>query len=192
MNAPVDISAVTLRTPRLALRPWRLSDLEDLYAYACVDGVGQMAGWPPHRSRTDSLDVLSRFIAEKKTFALEYQGRVVGSLGLEEYNESQFPEFAALRCREIGYALSKDCWGRGLMPEAVEEALRYLFEEAELDAVFCGHFLSNVQSARVQKKCGFSHYGYGKFQTRMGTTEDEEINLLTRADYFARRETARL
>lgn len=44
MNKTIDISTVTLKTPRLTLRPWMESDLEDFYEYARVDGVGQMAG----------------------------------------------------------------------------------------------------------------------------------------------------
>ena len=44
MNTPIDISNVVLTTERLVLRPWRETDLEDLYEFAKVDGVGQMAG----------------------------------------------------------------------------------------------------------------------------------------------------
>ena len=83
MNAPIDITGVELRTDRLLLRLWRESDLEDFYAYARVDGVGQMAGWTPHRSLDESREILKLFIADKKTFALEYRGRAVGSLGIE-------------------------------------------------------------------------------------------------------------
>ena len=111
MNAPIDITGIELRTERLLLRPWRESDLEDFYAYARVDGVGQMAGWTPHRSLDESREILKLFIADKKTFALEYRGRAVGSLGIEFYDETQFPELDALRGREIGYALNRDCWG---------------------------------------------------------------------------------
>lgn len=50
MNKPIDITDVILTTDRLVLRPWRESDLDDFYEYASVDGVGQMAGWNPHRS----------------------------------------------------------------------------------------------------------------------------------------------
>ena len=49
MNAPVDCSYLILETPRLRLRPWRMEDLADFNRYASVDGVGQMAGWAPHR-----------------------------------------------------------------------------------------------------------------------------------------------
>ena len=41
MNADIDISQVVIRTDRLILRPWQESDLQDLYEYAKVDGVGQ-------------------------------------------------------------------------------------------------------------------------------------------------------
>lgn len=167
MNAEIDISAVTLQTARLTLRPWRETDLEDFYEYASVDGVGQMAGWKPHENREESREILGRFMEGKKTFALEYQGKVIGSLGIEKYNEERYPEFGEKKCREIGYVLSKDYWGRGLMAEAVQAAIRYLFEDVGLDVIFCGHFLSNGQSARVQEKCGFRHYAYGQFETKI-------------------------
>ena len=38
-----------LETPRLLLRHWQAEDLEDLYTYASVEGVGEMAGWPHHK-----------------------------------------------------------------------------------------------------------------------------------------------
>lgn len=50
MNAPIDLRDVVLHTPRLTLRPWRLSDLDDFHAYAREDGVGQKAGWLPHKT----------------------------------------------------------------------------------------------------------------------------------------------
>ena len=181
MNAEIDISGVTLHTERLILRPWRLTDLEDFYAYASVDSVGQMAGWKPHASREESRMILDRFIGEKKTFALEYRGKVIGSLGIEKYNTGRFSEFADQKGREIGYVLSKEYWGQGLMPEAVKEVIRYLFEEVGLDVIFCGHFLWNRQSQRVQEKCGFRHYAFDTYRTRMDTTEEEEINILNRS-----------
>lgn len=186
MNAPIDISKTTLITMRLALRSWKQDDLDDFFEYASVDGVGQMAGWKPHENKQETQKILDSFIEHKKTFALEYQGKVIGSLGIELYNEERFPEFADLKCREIGYVLSKAYWGNGFMPEAVNEVLRYLFEDAGLDVIFCGHFLSNHQSVRVQEKCGFRHYAYGKYETKFGTVEDDELNILTKNDYAAR------
>lgn len=83
MNPEIDISNVILKTERLLIRPWRQSDLDDFYSYASVDGVGQMAGWKPHESKEESKIILDMFISHKKTFALEYQGKVIGSVGIE-------------------------------------------------------------------------------------------------------------
>ncbi|MBR0464170.1 MAG: GNAT family N-acetyltransferase [Clostridia bacterium] len=187
MNADIDISGVVLRTPRLVLRPWRETDLEDFYEYASVDGVGQMAGWSPHKSIDESRAILSRFIEGKKTFALEKDGRVIGSLGIEKYREELYPEFADKKCRMLGFVLAKPYWGLGLMPEAVNEVIRYLFEDIGLDVIFCAHFLSNTRSARVQEKCGFRHYAFSQFETHFGTVEEDETNILTREDWIARR-----
>lgn len=180
MNVPIDITEVVLKTERLILRPWKLSDLEDFYDYAKVKGVGEMAGWKPHESIEESREILEMFASDKKTFAVVYNGKAIGSVGIEEYNEDKFPEFSELKCREIGYALSKDHWGKGLMPEAVLEVIRYLFEEVGLDLIVCGHFIWNTQSDRVQEKCGFRHYGFSKYETRINTIEDSEDKILTR------------
>lgn len=184
MNAEIDISNIILTTKRLKLRPWQLSDLDDLYEYASVDGVGQMAGWKPHENKEQSLTILRRFIDGKKTFAIEYEGKVIGSLGIEKYNDEKFTEFNDKRCREIGYVLSKDYWGRGLMPEAVKKVIEYLFEDVKLDVIICGHFLSNHLSARLQEKCGFHFYSLDKYETSMGTVEDGNINIILKEEYL--------
>lgn len=171
MNAAIDITDVVLTTPRLTLRPWRESDLEDLYAYAKVDGVGQMAGWVPHRSLEESRKILSMFISGRKVFALEHQGKVIGSLGVEQYREDHYPQLDAYRGREVGYVLSKDYWGRGLMPEAVAAVNRWLFCEIGLDFIICGHFDHNARSRRVIEKSGFRYLGTTPFETRFDTVE---------------------
>lgn len=112
MNAEIDISNVTLHTDRMILRPWRQTDLDDLYAYASVDGVGQMAGWKPHKSKEESQKILDMFIGHKKTFALEYQGKVIGSLGIEQYNEDHFPEFADKNAVRLGMCSLKSIGGK--------------------------------------------------------------------------------
>lgn len=66
MNKQIDITNVVLTTDRLTLRPWRESDLNDFYEYASVDGVGQMAGWNPHRNVEESKMILG-----KETFRLD-------------------------------------------------------------------------------------------------------------------------
>jgi len=172
MNVPIDVSQTVIHTQRLILRPWKPSDAEDLYEYASVDGVGQMAGWLPHQSIEESKMILNMFIEGKKTFAIEYEGKVIGSLGVEEYDEEALPEFTEKRGREIGYVLSKAYWGQGLMPEAVKAVIRWLLDEIGLDVIVCCHFTDNDQSRRVQEKCGFKHYRLIQSETRYGIVKD--------------------
>ena len=157
MNKRINIGNVILKTERLILRPWKEVDLNDFYEYAKVDGVGQLAGWTPHNNIEESKMILDTFIEGKKTFAIEYKGKVIGSLGIEYYNEENYPEFNALQGREIGYVLSKDFWGQGIMPEAVKSVIQYLFDVENLDFILIRHSDSNTQSARVVKKCGFKY-----------------------------------
>ena len=180
MNASIDISGIILKTERLTLRPWTLNDLADFNEYASVDGVGQMAGWLPHKNMEESLDILKKFIDGKKTFAIKYDGKVIGSLGIEKYDEEELPEYSEKLGREIGYVLSKDYWGRGLMPEAVGAVIKYLFEVVKLDFIVCGHFADNSQSKRVQEKCGFKHLKLIKYETRYGAIKDTWVTILER------------
>ncbi len=184
MNPDIDISNVTLKTERLTLRPWTLDDAQAMYEYASVDGVGQMAGWVPHKDEDESREIIRSFMEGKKTFCVDMDGKAVGSLGIEFYDEKLFPEFEDRKVREIGYVLSKEYWGRGLMPEAVRETIRYCFEELGLDILLCGHFDWNRQSERVQEKCGFRRYRTLDYVTRAGKHENAVMEILTREDWL--------
>ena len=129
--------------------------------------------------------ILGSFIKHQKTFALEYMGKVIGSLGIEEYSEENYPELDALQGREIGYVLSKAYWGQGLMPEAVKAVIAYLFNDVDLDFIIVGHFDWNSQSRRVVEKCGFQYIKTTKFETRYETVETS-IEYILRREQYAR------
>ena len=181
MNAEIDVSNVRLETDRLILRAWNYDDLDDFFEYASVPGVGEMAGWPPHKDKEESKRILTRFIEGKKTFALVYKenNKTIGSLGVEFYKlEEKLSEFFDYRGRELGYVLSKDYWGKGLMPEAVKAVIDYLFGTLDYDFLLSSHFEYNHRSARVQEKCGFVPYRKILFDTQLDTKEPGIIMLL--------------
>lgn len=181
MNAKIDISNVIIKTDRLTLRAFKECDLNDFFEYAKVDGVGQMAGWLPHKNKEESLMILKRFIEQKKTFAivLNKNNKVIGSLGIEEYGmEEKLSEFFCYQGREIGFVLSKNYWGNGLMAEAVNAVIDYLFNKLNLDFLTCGYFNFNTQSKRVQEKCGFKPYRKLLMETKFNTKESGTLNLL--------------
>ena len=181
MNTYIDITGVVLTTKRLILREWKEDDLDDFYEYAKVEGVGERAGWHHHESIQKTKEILDDFIKEDKVFAivLKENNKVIGSLGVERYGmEKELTEFNGYKGREIGYVLSKDYWGQGLMPEAVKAIIDYLFNELDLDFLTCGYYLFNNQSRRVQEKCGFVPYRKLPMNTHFGHTELGIINLL--------------
>ena len=181
MNAVFSVSERKIVTDRLILRAFKESDLADFYEYASVKGVGEMAGWKYHKSIDESAAILDMFINEDKTFAivLKENNKVIGSLGIEKYGlEDKLTEFDGYRGREIGFVLSKDYWGRGLMPEAVGAIVNFLFDELDFDFLLCGYYNFNVQSKKVQEKCGFKPYRTLVMSTRMDTNEQGTLNLL--------------
>ncbi len=179
MLAPVDITGVRLETERLILRPWTWDDLEDFYEYASIEGLGQMAGWTPHKSIEESRMILNSFISHKKTFAIELKenGKVIGSLGIEEPDPD--PEKEKLG-RELGYVLHKEYWGRELMPEAVKAVISWCFDTLHYDFLTCSHFDWNVQSKRVIEKTGFRYFSTTKHETRYDTVENSVNYILYR------------
>lgn len=181
MNAEFRLNGKTIETDRLILRPFEQTDLDDFFEYASVEGTGEMAGWYHHQDKQKSKEILDLFISEDKTFAvcLRQSGKVIGSLGIEKYGmEDKLTEFDGYRGREIGYVLSRDYWGRGLMTEAVRAVIDYLFNECDLDFLTCGYYDFNSRSRRVQEKCGFRPYRKLVMDTRMGTKEPGVLNLL--------------
>ena len=181
MNAEFDVTGIKLESQRIILREWKSDDVNDLFEYASVPGVGEMAGWPHHPNIEESRYRVNKFIKEKHTFAIVYKenNKVIGSLGVEEYGAvDKLSEFFDYKGREIGYVLSKDYWGRGLMPEAVKLVIDYLFNVLDYDFLLCGHFVRNHQSQRVQEKCGFIPYRKVKYETALGTVEDDILRLL--------------
>ena len=170
MIAQVDITGVRLETDRLILRPWTMDDLQDFFEYASIEGLGQMAGWLPHKTIDDSRVILDMFIRSRRVFAIELKetGKVIGSLGIEEPDPDLEPEMLG---REIGYVLHKDHWGQGLMPEAVNAVISWCFDTLSYDFLTCSHFDWNSRSRRVIEKTGFRFSSTTPFTTQYGRVE---------------------
>lgn len=142
-------------TERLILRPWEETDAESLYEYARDERVGPMAGWLPHTSVENSLDIIRSVLSQPENFAvcLKEDDLAIGSIGLMVGEKSNLGLTDSEG--EIGYWIGVPFWGRGLIPEAVRELMRYAFKELGLETLWCGYFDGNEKSRRVQEKCGF-------------------------------------
>ena len=173
-----------LETERLMLRPWRETDAEDLYEYAKDERIGPVAGWPVHTSVENSREIIRDVLSAPETYAvcLKKNGRPVGCVGLMIGKQSNLglPDTEA----EIGYWIGVPYWGQGLIPEAVQEVIRYAFEDLRLETLWCGYFEGNDKSRRVQEKCGFTYHHTNKDTEweKMGDIRTEHISRLTREE----------
>ncbi len=157
MNVSIDTSKIRIETDRLVIRAFCKDDFSDFYEYASVPGVGEMAGWPHHKTSETSEQILQSFMIEKEVFALALKenGKVIGSLGLHHSWANEEPKYANMTSKEIGYVLSRNYWGQGLAPEAIKAIIVMCFHEYCCDMLTCGHFSTNYQSRRVIEKNGF-------------------------------------
>ncbi len=145
------------KTERLILREWKLSDSQDLFEYAKSELVGPKAGWAPHKTEAESVEIIKNFIEEGSVYAIELasENKVVGGIGLHKRTPKE--ELAHLKQREFGYVLNPKYWGQGIVPEAVKCLIQYGFEDLNLDIIWCGHYSDNVKSKRVIEKVAFKY-----------------------------------
>lgn len=176
-------SVGTIDTERLTLRAWTETDAEDLFEYAKNPNVGPHGGWKPHESVEESIEIINSLFLEKYqswAIVLKETGKVIGSIGYEED-----PIRKVERCRELGYALGEDQWGKGLMTEAAKAVLRYGFSQMNLSLISIYHNPLNRRSGRVVEKCGFFYEGTLRRANKVynGEIRDVACYSMTKTEY---------
>ncbi|MBD5308043.1 MAG: GNAT family N-acetyltransferase [Bacteroides sp.] len=174
-----------IETDRLFLRPWCEEDASALYKYASDPDVGPAAGWMPHASVENSLEIIRTVFAAPETYAivLKDTGEPVGSCGimLSDLNTGAMARYEA----EIGYWIGKPYWGHGFVPEAVNELLIRCFKTLKLSAVWCGAYEGNRKSLRVIEKCGFRyHHTNRDVISPLGDTRTEHFYRITDSEFL--------
>ena len=147
-----------METERLILRKWKETDAESLFEYAKDPDVGPIAGWPPHNSVEESLNVIRNVLNGAESYAIceKGNGKAIGAIELKLNGHTDMTERDD-EC-ELGYWLGKPFWGRGYMPEAAKELIRRGFEDLGMNTIWCGYYEGNQKSKRVQEKLGFVYH----------------------------------
>lgn len=177
-----------LVTPRLLLRPFRLSDAADVFAYASDPEVGRNAGWKPHVSLAQSRRLVRSFMeSDGFVFAVTVPGegeRVVGSVGLSVDPARHLRSTVAM---ELGYALARDHWGKGLMTEAAFAVVKFAFSLPGVSLVTVGHYPHNQRSRRVIEKLGFTYEGTLRHASELydGTVYEKCLYSLLKTEFAA-------
>ena len=144
----------SIMTPRLLLRKPMRRDARQFHAWASDPEVARYVFWDPHKTLSQTRSVLRAMLSQNRlrglsSFAIVRQRdlRMIGTIGLvwrDWQNNSA----------EAGFSLAKDCWGQGLMTEALTAFLRLMFEEYGINRIEAQHDVRNRASGKVMEKVG--------------------------------------
>lgn len=177
---------ITLETERLLLRGWRDDDLDALAAMNADPEVMRYISDGSVRDREQSAAALRKAQENWEAhgyglFAVEVlrSGELAGWAGFA------VPEFLpeVLPAMEIGWRLSRQCWGRGYASEAAAAALGFGFETIDTDRFLSIRHVDNARSARVMEKIGMSY----AFDTVVPVVDQPvAVHAITRDQYRSR------
>ena len=178
---------VTLKTDRLTLRKFELSDAEPMYKnWANDPQVTKFLTWKPHKDVNASRQIIGIWTESGKSPDF-YQWAIVS----DEINEP-IGSISAVKIDErtdsvtIGYCIGKKWWGQGIIAEALSAVIKFFFEEVGASVVNACHDPHNPNSGRVMQKCGMRYEGTWR---RAGVNNqgicDESWYSILREEYFA-------
>ena len=148
----------TLTTGRLLLRHWRD---DDRVPFAAMNAnLRVMEHFPAPLSRLESDALIDEFEAR-------FDPRGFGLWALERRDDGTFIGFTGLAAVpweahftpaiEVGWRLAPEAWGHGYATEAAREAVRFGFEDAELDEIVSFTVPASVRSRAVMERLGMTH-----------------------------------
>jgi ribosomal-protein-alanine N-acetyltransferase len=169
--------------PRVALRPASPRDADRLRSWRSEPTVRRYqplndltVGQHRNDLANQRVGDLSRGRGEKFQWVVEADGRPAGWITLVVSNWEH-------GLAEVGYALSSQFQGRGVMSAALELLLDDLFSHTLLERVEARCAVENVASQRVLEKLGFSREGRLRRYFRLsGKRVDNFLYALLRED----------
>ena len=156
----------TLETPRLILRRAELTDAEPMFRnWANDPDVTKYLTWPPHESVDVTRNVVKSWVDSYRNedyyhwvIILKETGEPIGSLLASCVGR--------VPSAHIGYCIGKKWWHRGIMTEALNTVIRYLFDEVGFTRIESMHDPNNPHSGAVMRKCGMTYEGTHRMSDR--------------------------
>ena len=150
------IKLMILKTSRLTLRYWSVDDAECLYHFAKNPHIGPVAGWPPHQSKQDSLNIIKTIFCRDECYAVVMDDVPIGcaELLLHPDGNHWWGEGSA----ELGYWIAEEFQGNGYATEACETLIKRAFDDLDVKQIYATFKQDNISSKRVLEKLGFEYY----------------------------------
>ena len=178
----------TLKAPRVALRHLTPADADDIFAIFCDAEVMRYWSSVPMETMAEAtayIDHIHEGLRRRDLFQWGISdaasGRVIGTctlLSVSMPNERG----------EIGFALARDQWGRGLAREAVTTLITFAFEQLGLHRLEADVDPRNDRSLRVLERLGFRREGRLRDRYFVGGERQDSVVLgLLASDWQGRR-----
>jgi ribosomal-protein-alanine N-acetyltransferase len=173
-----------IHTERCILMLLQAPDAALLAAF-CEQNRSRLAPWEPIRdARFYTLEACAeRIRAANQAFSGGHgvsfavldpsSGRMIASCNFNNIVRGMF------QACHMGYSVAGAHEGRGLMFEAAQAGIDYMFTEMKLHRIMANHLPSNQRSARLLQKLGFEHEGLARAYLKIaGKWEDHVLNAL--------------
>lgn len=157
----MEISTAMLESKRLILRRFKISDAEDMFnSWAKSEKATKYLTWKPYTDANETKKTIERWLAQPEekgnTWAIVYKdngaNRLVGSI-------STMNIFLNIKQLEVGYVISPDYWGKGLMTEALSLVISHIFDTSDFNRIEAICDINNIGSRRVMEKAGMIKEG---------------------------------
>lgn len=141
------------------IRKWRLGDAKDLATALSNKKVQDNLrdGLPYPYTEQDGKEYISLMLDADENdtfaFAVTVYGKAVGSIGA--FRKVNIHRQTA----ELGYYISEEYWGKGIMTDAVKLLCDYVFKHIDIIRIYAEPFAYNTASCRVLEKAGFQCEG---------------------------------
>jgi ribosomal-protein-alanine N-acetyltransferase len=146
-----------LTTERLLLREWHERDREPFAALNADPRVAEFLGEPMHGAASDAL---------VERIGAHWAADGHGLWAVERVEDGAFLGFAGLAapsfetaftpCVEVGWRLAAAAWGHGYATEAARAALRFGFDDLDLDEIVSFTTVANIRSRAVMERLGMT------------------------------------
>ena len=150
----------TLEAERVRLRELTDDDVDALFSIFSNSQVMRYWSTAPYTDRDQAVALLAeirenftRRVYLKWGVALKEDDSIIGTATLFNLHLDN-------QRAEVGYALSREQWGKGLMNEALRRLLQYAFDELKLRRLEADVDPRNTGSIKTLERLGFQREGY--------------------------------
>lgn len=181
------LGTITLETQRLILRKTLESDYEPMFRnWANDERVTKYLTWAPYESAEQLKNTYHQYLLDSQAkldfydwkIVLKKSNELIGSIGVVKLSED-------IEEAEIGYCLGASWWHMGIMTEAFQRVIQFMFEEVGVNRITAVHDPRNPHSGDVMKKCGLLYEGTSRQAGKnMQGIFDVSRYAILKEDYF--------